>query len=87
VKKFLSALLLAAGLLNPAAALVPVMAPPAVAREAEKEAQFLASRKSSVYHRPSCRYVRQIKQENLIGFKTRQEAESAGYRACKVCQP
>ena len=56
-------------------------------REAEQEFQFLASRKSTVYHRPNCSYIRQIKPKNLIGFKSTTEAESAGYRACKVCRP
>lgn len=44
-----------------------------------------ASSKSDVYHDASCRYVSRIKPENLITFKSRKEAEAAGYRACKVC--
>ncbi len=44
-----------------------------------------ASSKSDVYHAAGCRYVERIKPENLITFKSRKEAEAAGYRACKVC--
>jgi hypothetical protein len=44
-----------------------------------------ASSKSEIYHAASCRYVSRIKPENLITFKSRKEAEAAGYRACKVC--
>jgi hypothetical protein len=44
-----------------------------------------ASSKSDVYHAERCRYVERIKPENFITFKSRKEAEAAGYRACKVC--
>lgn len=40
---------------------------------------------TKVYHNAGCRYVSTIKPEHLHYFKTRKEAESAGYRACKVC--
>jgi hypothetical protein len=45
----------------------------------------IASSESNVYHSASCRYVAQIKQEHIKYFESRQEAEAAGYRACKVC--
>lgn len=40
---------------------------------------------TKVYHNAGCRYVSTIKPEHLHYFKTRKEAESTGYRACKVC--
>ncbi|MCK4324401.1 MAG: DUF4440 domain-containing protein, partial [Armatimonadetes bacterium] len=48
---------------------------------------FAASRKSDVYHYPTCRYVRQIKATNLIYFDSAAEARASGYRPCKVCKP
>jgi competence protein ComEC len=53
----------------------------------QKEYAFVASRHSDKFHLPSCRYARQIKPANLIGFKTREEAVTAGYVPCKVCRP
>lgn len=45
----------------------------------------IASSKSNVYHNPKCYHVLAIKTENLITFQNRQDAEAAGYRACKDC--
>lgn len=53
----------------------------------QKEFAYVASRHSDKFHLPSCRYARQIKPENLIGFKTREDATRAGYVPCKVCRP
>lgn len=39
------------------------------------------------YHRPDCRFAKRIKPENLVYFKSSEEAESQGYVACKVCNP
>lgn len=44
-----------------------------------------ASSESDVYHASWCSYVERIKPENLITFDSVQEAEAAGYRACKKC--
>jgi len=46
---------------------------------------YVASSQSDVFHRPSCRYVDQIKPENKIYFSTRDEAIASGRRPCKVC--
>ena len=51
------------------------------------QGKYCGSRESSVYHYPSCRYVQQIKPENLIWFKDEYEAVAKGYRPCKVCEP
>jgi phosphatidylserine/phosphatidylglycerophosphate/cardiolipin synthase-like enzyme len=48
---------------------------------------FWASKKSNIYHLPTCYWAQQISADNLIIFNTRSEAEAAGYRACYVCQP
>lgn len=44
-----------------------------------------ASSESNVYHNAGCSYVQRIKPENLITFDSVEEAEAAGYRACKKC--
>ena len=88
MKRLLAALLLLAGLLQPTAALSPSPASPTPStREDQKEQVVYGSRRSNVYHRATCRYVRQINPENLISFPSRAEAEKGGYRACKVCKP
>jgi len=48
---------------------------------------YVASNRSDVYHSHSCRWVQKISAENLIGFKSRDEAEKSGRRPCKVCKP
>ena len=44
-----------------------------------------ASSESNVYHSVGCRYIKKIKPEHLITFKSVKEAKAADYRACKVC--
>jgi len=51
------------------------------------QGKYCGSKKSDVYHYPSCRYVAQILPENLIWFKDEYEAVANGYRPCKVCNP
>ena len=38
-----------------------------------------------IFHSADCRYVKCIKDENKIYFKTLKEATGAGYRQCKCC--
>jgi len=49
--------------------------------------EYLASSKSTVYHRRNCRYVRRIKKDNLIGFKEQLHAGEGGWQPCKICKP
>jgi len=51
------------------------------------QGKYCGSKKSDVYHYPSCRYVDQIKPENLIWFKDEYDAVAKGYRPCQVCKP
>jgi len=48
---------------------------------------FVCSKSSQVFHRPDCRWVQSIAADNLIGYKSRDEAVQAGKRPCKTCQP
>ncbi|MEA3110606.1 MAG: AraC family transcriptional regulator, partial [Caballeronia sp.] len=47
---------------------------------------FYAVRTTGVFCRPSCA-SRQPRRENVEFFDTPKQAEAAGYRACKRCQP
>ena len=47
---------------------------------------FVAVRTTGVYCRPSCR-SRPARRENIAYFATAEEAQRAGYRACKRCRP
>ena len=48
---------------------------------------FVASKTSKVYHRPDCRFVKQMEPSKSLTFRTRQEAEQNGRRPCKTCNP
>ena len=49
--------------------------------------KYAASKDSEVFHYISCSYVSKIKPENLILFKTREEAIDSDRRPCKRCKP
>lgn len=51
------------------------------------EASFVASKNSKVFHKPDCSSARRILPENLVPYKTRDEAINAGKRPCKRCKP
>lgn len=48
---------------------------------------YVASKESDVYHRSDCYYAEKISTKNKIKFNTQQQAEVAGYRPCKKCNP
>lgn len=48
---------------------------------------FVASRSSSVFHRPDCRWAQNIADNNLVGYQSQAEALQAGKRPCKTCKP
>jgi len=68
-----------------------IRAPPAEKIKTKKievqEYKYAASKKSEVFHYINCFYVARIKPENLILFKTREEAIASGRRPCKKCCP
>jgi hypothetical protein len=47
---------------------------------------YVASRKGTKYHLPSCPGATQIKDENKIYFDSKEEAEKAGYTAASNCK-
>lgn len=58
-----------------------------ISRADVAEYKYVASRLREPFHKPTCRWAKKINAENLIGFKTRQEALDSGRRPCKVCKP
>lgn len=68
-----------------------IRAPPVVKTETKiietQEYIYAASKKSEVFHYIDCFYVARIKPENLILFKTREEAIAPGRIPCKKCCP
>ena len=56
-------------------------------RDAQKDGQFVfAVSSTGVYCRPSCS-AKHPRRENVSFFRSPEEAESAGYRACLRCRP
>lgn len=49
--------------------------------------RYVGSRHSNVFHKPTCRFAKQISQDNLVTFATSLEARRANRRACKACKP
>ena len=50
-----------------------------------KECLFVGSKNSDKYHKPDCRFAKNIKPENLVCFKSEDEAKSKGYVGDKGC--
>ena len=57
-----------------------------VAEEVETGQEIIASNQSDKYHKASCRHAKNIAEENIIHFATREDAQSKGYKPCGVCQ-
>lgn len=49
--------------------------------------KYLASVSSSTYHKSCCKFVAKIKPENLRTYYSKEEAEKAGKKCCKTCNP
>lgn len=49
--------------------------------------ELTGSKSSDVFHKSDCRSVSSISSENLVSYKTREEAILAGKRPCKWCNP
>ncbi len=55
--------------------------------EHAKEPYYLSSRTSYRFHRPSCRYVANIKPDRLVRYENRLDACREGLSPCRTCQP
>jgi hypothetical protein len=52
----------------------------------EEEAEIVADKKARVYYAEGCFPVNQVKEADRVGFKSKEEAEKAGYKLAKSCQ-
>jgi hypothetical protein len=70
----------------------PVIGQSGTIDDSDMEIASAASKKrvgswnSNVYHKTSCKYVKQIKKSNKRTFASATSAKRAGYRACKICK-
>ncbi|MEW6574708.1 MAG: thermonuclease family protein [Bacillota bacterium] len=60
---------------------------PAAAVPAAAKGPVIGNSRSKKFHRPDCQWAAKISPKNKITFRSREEAISAGYVACKVCRP
>jgi hypothetical protein len=51
------------------------------------EHKYVASKSSTIFHKPECRWAGNISQRNLVTYKSKDEAIKAGKRPCKTCNP
>lgn len=51
------------------------------------EDYYVASSRSKKFHRPGCEWGRKIAPDNLVKFKTVDDALNAGYEPCRACNP
>ena len=49
--------------------------------------RYVASKNSNVFHKPDCRWAKNISPNNLVGYGSRHEAIAAGKKPCKWCKP
>jgi len=50
-------------------------------------AEYWGTKNSNKYHFPSCKWAQKINPNNLVKFKSPEDAAKAGYVPCKVCRP
>jgi O-6-methylguanine DNA methyltransferase len=56
-------------------------------RLARRGVRFLGSDTTRIFCYPTCRHARRTTDRHLVRFATVEDAQRAGYRACKVCTP
>ncbi|OGR08380.1 MAG: hypothetical protein A3K23_06335 [Desulfobacca sp. RBG_16_58_9] len=69
---------------SPPAGPAPALSP---TRDAEPETEFLGFKRSNKYHYPTCKFLKGVKPEWLIKFKSAADAQAHHYVPCQVCKP
>ena len=54
---------------------------------AQSKGKIIGSTKAKKFHTEECQAVKKIAKENLIEFKSIEDAKAQGYEACKICKP
>lgn len=57
------------------------------ANSSTTEYKYVASKSSNIFHKPECRWAKNISDQNLVSFTSKDEAIKAGKRPCKTCNP
>ena len=57
------------------------------ANSSDSECQYVASKKSTVFHKTTCSSAKTIDSKNRVLFHSRNEALQQGYRPCYRCDP
>lgn len=53
----------------------------------DTDTKYVGSKNSDKYHHCDCSYARGIKKENIVCFRSVEEAEERGYIPCSRCNP
>jgi O-6-methylguanine DNA methyltransferase len=61
--------------------------PSRLEEEAKHGVRLHGSDTTHIYCLPTCRLAKRVTEKHQVVFRSRQQAEEAGYRACKVCKP
>ncbi|PIR73502.1 MAG: hypothetical protein COU40_02060 [Candidatus Moranbacteria bacterium CG10_big_fil_rev_8_21_14_0_10_35_21] len=56
-----------------------------IAPTSTSDCAFVGSKNSDKYHLPTCRWAKQIKPENIVCFKSGEDASIKGYQPDKNC--
>ena len=51
------------------------------------EHKYVASKSSAIFHKPECRWTKNISEGNLVSYTNKDEAIKAGKIPCKTCNP
>jgi len=57
------------------------------AKPSVAEYSYVASKKSKVFHKSGCRWVKNISPGNLVRYASREEAIKDGKKPCSTCKP
>jgi hypothetical protein len=51
------------------------------------ENEFVASKNSGIFHKPDCRWAKNISPSNLVSYRNMEEAIKDGKKPCGTCRP
>jgi hypothetical protein len=66
---------------------VPAKASGPFSNQVTIDYKYVASKNSQVFHKPDCRWAKEISTQNLVGYDTREQAIEAGKKPCRWCKP
>lgn len=66
---------------------VPATTSGSFSNQATIDYKYVASKNSQVFHKPDCRWAKNISMQNLVGYNTMEQAIEAGKKPCRWCKP